>query len=107
MISHNARITRELNNIHLEQEQSQADGAGRATNEQQEKIDDCLKWFQKNLELLQRLNPELQPKSEGSEADYRSPVDLTQHQVHYLDKLLYELKVMHRDLEDLNAHWTP
>ncbi|HRO43803.1 MAG TPA: FUSC family protein, partial [Flavipsychrobacter sp.] len=100
-ITHNVRITREINNIHLEQESRNIEET-RATDDQQSKINECLFWFEKNLEEIKRLNPESHATDFTLIKNYRSPFELSLHQMLYLDKLLFELKALNHALKDLN-----
>ena len=99
IITHNVRITRELNNIHLEQE-SRTDVLSGYTQEQQAaQINKCLEWFNKVMLQVQQLNnSDIALQTSSEELAY----PLTQHQKIYLDKLLIELQTLHRDLEKLN-----
>ncbi len=101
LVTHNARVTRELNNIHIEQDSSPDEQTKSATPEQQQKINECLSWFNKNIEVLKSLHPEMKIELKIPDPEYRGAFCLSLHQELYLDKLLYELKVMNRDLEDL------
>jgi len=99
LITHNVRITRELNNIHLEQETSGE--KKKATETQQQKINECLEWFNKNILLIKELNPKIKTEPHIPGPDYLSPFCLSIHQSLYMDKMIYEMKALHRDLIDL------
>lgn len=99
VITHNVRITRELNNIHLEQEHS-IEGTSPYTQEQQAaQINNCLEWFNNVMQQVQTLKGNHMPL-QASREDISYP--LTAHQKLYLDKMLIELKTLYRDLEKLN-----
>ena len=101
VIAHNVRITRELNNIHLEQEGRVADESFGIQDGQQEIIGDCLTTFNYIVDDLKTINPEIQTKKlDNAKASYESQA-LTPHQVLYLNKLRLELKALHQDLHNL------
>jgi len=104
LITHNVRITRELNNINLEEDNKETEAANPLPAADLQKIYDCLAWFNRNIEALKTLNP-----GEGTAvqlAEHLKPavsaMTLSQHL--YLDKLLIELKSMHQDLSDLKGN---
>jgi len=101
LITHNVRITRELNNIHLEQE-GREPVSEIATAEQQEKLNECLLWFNQNLLEISRLNPEIEFAPFEPEQDFRTNFCPSVHQMYYVDKLLFELKALHQGLAALN-----
>ncbi len=95
LINHSVRITRELNNIHLEQEQ---DGEAPAERwPQQQLVSECLEWFNKVVERMALLHPpaakNLQQPEPRPEWSYMS----LQQKI-YLEKLLIELKALYQDL---------
>jgi len=97
LINHSVRITRELNNIHLEREQG-AEAYVDVNVAPQQLADECLLWFNKNLQALEKIQPGVsrniveQPQISAEQAV------LTVQQKIYLDKLLIELKSLHQDL---------
>lgn len=97
IITHNIRITRELNNIQLEQPVPEM-----KDKEQQAKlVTESLMWFNKNMALL----PALDPDGNFVVQDIQQlppPMQLTPHQQIYLEKLLVELKAMNNDLKILS-----
>ncbi len=104
-ISHNVRVTRELNNIHIEQEgKEEADRIRQTTTEQQTLIRQSLALFN---ELVQSI-PELYQK-EAVEVVEHFPEDsqsfyLTTPQIIYLEKMNADLKAMKQNLNDLLNH---
>jgi uncharacterized membrane protein YccC len=100
LIAHNVRITRELNNIHLEQESRSGRSAARAPQKQQDTIDECLQVFNKVVEELRILNPGIKTQLLSEEG--KTLFDLSVHQLLYLDKLKVELKALHQNLHYLN-----
>lgn len=101
LITHNVRITRELNNIHLEQE-NRRDTIEPPTAAQQGKINDCLEWFNKVMLRVKHINADVDTELIEPSENYISPFCLTTHQELYLDKLLYELKAVHPIIGQLN-----
>lgn len=95
LIMHNIRITRELNNIHIELDTTQH-GQEHALIPAKEKIVDCLTWFQRIETELIRINPAI--KTITITKITRDALSV--HQVFYLDKILAELKAIYPDLKD-------
>jgi uncharacterized membrane protein YccC len=100
IITHNVRVTRELNNIHLEQE-SRRDDSLPATPDQQVRINECLLWFNRNIGLIKSLNPKIDTTLRAVDHSFVTPFCLTSHQSLYLNKLLYELKSVNQGLHQL------
>ncbi len=100
LITHNVRVTRELNNINLETEGRQSIPATN-DNKQQQRINICLYWFKLNQQLAQKISPT------GAAFDVAGEMTLAQelstHQMLYIDRMIIELKAMHKDLEKLAA----
>lgn len=98
IITHNIRITRELNNIELEQGNATVD-VDEATMQRQKKlVFDCLVTFNENIPCIRKLDAETvfdmsDPTQTNPEFQPLSP-----HQEIYLEKMLVELKAMHKDL---------
>jgi hypothetical protein len=98
IITHNIRITRELNNIELEQGNATVD-VDEATMQRQKKLVlDCLVTFNENIPCIRKLDAETvfdmsDPTQMNPEFQPLSP-----HQEIYLEKMLVELKAMHKDL---------
>lgn len=102
IITHNIRITRELNNIRLEQEHDPATDATAQTNvAQNQLIDECLESFNNNISLIKHINPEGKYEMilPGQATQYPGP--LSQQQLLYIEKMLIEIKAMNTDLEIL------
>jgi len=101
LINHSVRITRELNNIHLENEQI-TDTYVDINVPQQQLIDECLTWFNKVLLALEKLQSGVS-RNIVVPQNLCSSIRLTVQQKIYLDKLLIELKSLHQDLEYLEV----
>jgi uncharacterized membrane protein YccC len=101
LIAHNVRVTRELNNIHLEQDARRGEKLGSATAEQQQMINTCLQWFNKNIELLKIFDKDIEIKALQFDEEFRTAFSLTETQAFYVDKLHIELREMYYDLEKL------
>ncbi|MBL7718371.1 MAG: FUSC family protein [Flavipsychrobacter sp.] len=101
LITHNVRITRELNNIQLEQDNRSTGQLATATEPQQQLINDCLEWYNKNIEMLRVIDPGLQVKLLPGDPGFRTAFLLTRSQEVYTAKLLIELKEMYYDLQKL------
>ncbi|MBS1690198.1 MAG: FUSC family protein, partial [Bacteroidetes bacterium] len=99
LITHNVRITRDLNNIHLEQEQSKTFST--TTMDQQARIQEALQKFNKIIEDIKTVNPDINAQLYNYSADYRPPFLLNDTQMVYLDKLVIELKTMQQDMNSL------
>lgn len=101
IITHNVRLTRELNNIHLEQENITHQQAANTTVEESTQILECLEWYNKNMLLAKELIGAQNTNIQVAEATYAPPFHLSQHQKLYLGRILIELKSMHQDMERL------
>ncbi len=101
LITHNVRITRELNNINLETENKQHTTAGAGKNQQQ-RINICLYWFKLNMQLAQSIAPNANISLSNGE-EIQLTHTLSTHQMLYTDRMIIELKAMHKDLEKLAA----
>jgi len=99
LITHNVRITRDLNNIHLEQEQSKVFST--TSIDQQARINEALQRFNKIIEDIKIVNPDIHTQLYNYNADYRPPFLLNDTQMVYLDKLVIELKTMQQDMNSL------
>lgn len=95
IITHNIRVTRELNNMHME-EKSLAQGS----ETQHKLITECFNWFNKNISLLKQLNPDKEFPVVFQDEKTTGKV-FNQHQEVYLTKMLVELKAMNNDLQIL------
>lgn len=101
IITHNIRITRELNNIELEQGSGTEQADGAVVAHQQKLVMDCLAAFNDNINCIRQLDAEetfeiLQAKDAH---DRFQP--LSRHQEIYLEKMLVELKAINKDLAAL------
>lgn len=95
VITHNIRLTRELNSIQLENDGTKDDTA------QKDQIYECLDWFNKNVALSKQIDKTHKQKI-YSKDDLGTPTtNLSEAQLLYLEKLLIELKAMHYDMEIL------
>jgi hypothetical protein len=101
LVTYNVRITRDLNNIHLEQEEKRADRNTNATDTQQARINHAYHLFNTVLKDLQKLD-DLKPKVMVYESTALAPFQLNDAQMIALEKLIIELKAMHEDLDELH-----
>jgi len=101
LITHNVRITRELNNIHLEQESTNPQQQNTPQPGQQQRINLAFYWFTKNAELLYQLHPDVKITIPENDKEVTYPVVLNTQQSLYLDRLIIELKAMNQDLDKL------
>lgn len=99
LITHNVRLTRDLNNIHLEQEQSR--NFSTTTLDQQLRIQEALERFNIIMQEIKAVNPEVNTQLYTPDASYTVPFLLNDIQMVYLDKLVIELKTMQQDLTSL------
>lgn len=101
IITHNIRITRELNNFRLELDNTDYTTDEETIQSNNACIAECNEWFNKNVALLKTINPEIELQNTGQEI---IPVQFqfTDQQEVYLQKLLIELKSMYTDLEILS-----
>ena len=103
IITYIVRITRELNNIHLEQD-NRTDMVRKETADpaQQQLVDECRTWFYKCMKLAGDFTGNRPPATvEGITA---AAFMLTEHQELYMERLLIELKALHEDLHTLAVH---
>lgn len=98
VITHNIRITRELNNIELEQGNNTDEADETTTQRQQQLVLDCLVAFNENIPCVRKLDAEthLDVLEAGQAIPQFQP--LSPHQEIYLEKMLVELRAMHKDL---------
>ncbi len=101
LITNNVRITRNLNNIHSEQDEKRMTTETVATPMQQSRIDECHEWFVKIVDVLKRLDPETVIKAEMPASGFVSPFALNDAQMISLEKLIIELKTMKDDIDKL------
>lgn len=102
-ITHSVRLTRELNNIHLEQDSKDEAALNKqATPEQVTLVKECLNIFNDIVSIIPALY-----KKEAVEMVKQIPLEkplfhLSAPQVVYIEKMLVELKALKRNLEDLS-----
>ena len=101
LITHNVRLTREINNIHLEEEIKPESTNTITTTEQQEVINKCLHHFNRNIQFIGTIDPDIEINVTKADENYRSPLRLTEHELLYLDKMIIELEEMYQDLQKL------
>ena len=94
------RITRDLNNIHLEQEEKKTSDREPITEQQQARVDEALDWFNKVIALAANIKP-LGIPVVVYKPGYTAPFSLNRMQLVALEKLIIELKAIHEDLEKL------
>jgi uncharacterized membrane protein YccC len=102
VITHNIRITRYLNSIQLEEENTLYEPLNVPGQRQQEKINECLYWFNKVEGAIQKTSTNDAIEILSYKEGFSSPFKLSRSQEVYLEKLLIELKAMHSDLVKLN-----
>lgn len=98
VIMNNVRITRELNNIHIEEESLKAESIELMASREQH-IREALDSFNKIMEQLQFLEDKssisIQKNIEPTHRNY------TTHQLFYIDKMIAELRSLHQHLTEL------
>ncbi len=99
LITTNVRITRNLNNIHLEQDEKKNEPDLSATINQQIRINECLECFNKIMGYLPHLEPVINANTIENDKLYLSPFRLDDTQMISLEKLIIELKSMQQDME--------
>lgn len=101
IITHNIRVTRELNNIQLERDEDYTEPDSKLKERQKELVVVAMVAFNSNIELLSQLNDD--GNYEVIKTEHMHPdITLTKQQEVYLEKLLLELRAMNRDLEILS-----
>ena len=98
LITCNVRITRSLNNIHMEQAEKKIPDEHRSGGALQEKVADCLSLFHTVLDHMDRLKPGALRQLQRVPA-LPPQITLNTAQAYALEKILLELKAM---LVDLN-----
>ena len=98
LITCNVRITRDLNNIHLEQDEKKVAQNVSATPAQQGKIDECLELFNAVLLELPNLNPAMKISVQHAASLPKTPFQLDDTQMISLEKMVIELKALEDDL---------
>jgi len=100
LITYNVRITRDLNNIHIEQEEKKQ-GANLSDAVRQKRINECLQLYNIVISYLARLDKGESIKPFEPDEDMLSPISLNKAQVVSLEKMIIELKAMQQDIEKL------
>lgn len=101
IITHNVRITRELNNINIEQEaKTDAHKVSVQANSVQ-RLNMCIYWFKQNMIAASKIAPDERIPELDIVPGEVIPRELTTQQVLYLDRMIIELKAMHKDIEQL------
>jgi len=100
LIAYNVRITRILNNIHLEEEEKKLQQQLPATPQQQTRINECLELFNEVAKLLPDISPGIETGIIQA-GEMLSPFHLNDVQMISLEKLNIELKAMLSDLAEL------
>jgi uncharacterized membrane protein YccC len=103
IITCNVRITRNLNNIHLEQDEKQAEQNTPMPAGQQAKVNECNEWFDRVAVLMHRLSARGKAHVATSDEPLLIPFALNQQQMIALEKIIIELKAMHEDITKLIA----
>lgn len=101
LITNNVRITRNLNNIHLEQDEKKVEQFAAPGAAQQARIYECLVCFHQVLNYLHRLDPTFTAPPAPLYEGISSPFALNDTQIVSLEKLFIELKTMKDDMEKL------
>lgn len=101
IITHNVRVTRELNNIHLEEEGVSKDPVPvveYSMEKQQQLIAHAHEWFNKNIALVQKIDA--QNKMPIHEPLYAglNLLPLSAQQILYIERMTIELRSMHQDM---------
>jgi uncharacterized membrane protein YccC len=105
LVTYNVRITRNLNNIHMEQDEKK--GAEAVATEAQQKINECLTWFNKIVSQLSFFDSAVGLKIYNAGPSARTPFLLNEAQLVSLEKLMIELKTMHDEMHHwINEHKT-
>ena len=100
IITCNVRITRDLNNINLEQEEK-TDIDSQPNNEQRSMAEECLSLFHEIITLMKKLQPDMNVNLIDTSGPTPFQFSLNAIQMISLEKLRIELKSMKADLEHL------
>ena len=101
LITCNVRITRNLNNIHLEQDEKKLLKEETATAQQQQKINESHALFEKVLAQTALLRGGTGIAVHMPADQFHTPMRLNEAQMIALEKLIIELKAMLQDFEQL------
>ncbi len=99
LITCNVRITRDLNNIHLEQDEKKATQATYASDVQQQKINECLALFNAVLKYLPEMNASMDIRIWTLADALPTPFHFNDAQMVSVEKMQIELKALLDDLE--------
>jgi hypothetical protein len=102
LITYNVRITRDLNNIHLEQDEKKNTNTIPASPPQQKRINECLGLFNTILKYLPDFNPDIKLNTRADSENITTPFLLNDAQIISLEKLIIELKTMQEDMGKLS-----
>ncbi len=104
LITYNVRITRDLNTIHIEQDEKKhtQEPVQYATDLQQAKVTEAYKLFNELLTGLKKLDNQ-KPKIHVYESTARAPFVLDDVQMISLEKLIIELRSMLKDMDKIIA----
>jgi len=97
LITHNIRITRDLNHTHLEGENRQP-GSAVPLELQKAKLTECLLRFNKVVEILHYFDPEIKESNLAIDEKVLFEYRLNDIQMQYLERLLIELDTMYQDM---------
>lgn len=101
IILHSVHITRELNNFNIENEVA-AEQKKIMTQEQIDRVNECLYWFNKIIRILKERYPKVSVSLQENElTELAHPYTL--HQAFYIGKLFTELKTLYSNLNKLMA----
>jgi len=101
LITYSVRITRDLNNIHLEEDEKKSTQSTIATTQQQNRINECNEQFVVILKHLPEYNPNIKLNILNNTGEMSTPFQLNDAQIVSLEKLIIELKAMQADMEKL------
>ena len=103
VITYNVRITRILNNIHLEQDEKKPDAAAeKATAAQQDRINECLERYNELLVVLKALMPKTEIRLRVASPGMMTPFVLNDAQQNAVERLIIELIAMKDELAQLD-----
>ncbi len=97
LITSNVRITRNLNNIHMDQDEKQ-DTHDKPTKGQQARINECLLLFNQLADQLHMLDSDMDLKKIETDKHTHSPFYLNGPQIASLEKIIIELKTMAEEI---------
>ncbi len=101
LITTNVRITRNLNNLHLEQEEKRTDTSLPVTPRQLSRINECNEAWKDVFQLLPAMATDNPVMTLQPDRSFTAPYALNDAQMTSLEKLIIELKTMKGDLEQL------